>query len=152
MSDAEGTTMTPELAALLERFLYEARTRPGAWLDPDELLNAVMALSRIPSKDQPGDWAALAMKINQLVDYLGMGGKPPSRLLAAQRVGPYARPVTQVLRIVWVSEPFPHAQWVCDGCEAPLLTTSGGEPDGPGYSITVTGKIEHRAPCTEVRE
>jgi hypothetical protein len=46
-------------------------------MDPDVLLAEIGSLSRIPSADQPGDWSKLATKVNQLCDYLSMGGKVP---------------------------------------------------------------------------
>jgi hypothetical protein len=143
-----------DLAAILTRFaqmiLHGATTIPGPWLDDDELLNAISALSRIPSAEQPGDWAALATKVNQLIDNLGMGAPLPTRLATAQRVGPYARPIIQRLELVF-SESGP--EWTCLDCRAVLQTVQGEPREEEGFVLfDITGTIEHRAPCTEVRE
>lgn len=47
-------------------------------MNPDDLLASIRALARIPSAQQPGDWAALATRFNQLDDWLSMGGSVPA--------------------------------------------------------------------------
>lgn len=155
---AQGPVMGA-LAAILTKYaellLHEATVTPGAWLQGDELLDAIAALSRIPSAEQPGDWAALATKVNMLIDWLGMGGSLPPRLATAQRVGPYARGIVQRLDIVWSGGEDPRSWWVCHDCRAPLAVAPTDEPrEEEGFiiaSLDISGTIKHRAPCTEVR-
>lgn len=110
-------------------------------MDVDRLHAEIQDLTRrdwdkLPPECAAADGRRLAGKINQLTDWVGLGGRLPERWRKAQRVGPYAKPVRQELFLD------SRGVWCCRSCGRELLTEEGDNR---------SAAIQHGNECLQVR-
>lgn len=117
-------------------------------MDVDRLHAEIQDLTRrdwdkLPPECAAADGRRLAGKINQLVDWVGLGGALPAVWKFAQRMGPYAEPVTQELEMTG-------GIWACSDCQA-TLDLDGDVTYKAGGGPTGKARIKHNRACRAVR-